>query len=202
MASEVARTHHTHTTDRDADAGGHLIDDFASGTARARWGTTWRAFSDRLLGGGSDVELAFGEHQGRRCMLVQGRLRPRESPTFVQAALPLGRGGRGFDAREHAGFELVACGVPGTYFLHVREQGCSMPWQHYRAAFELEATGSASCCRSPRSSRSAPAAPSIAASSAGSASSPGRRCARRASPWPRWGSWPRGTIRAPEPLVQ
>lgn len=116
---------------------GVLLDDFTRPDGRAAWGTTWRAFSDRVMGGESEARLSHERLGERDCMVVRGLLRPRDGRGFVQAALSLGTGGEPLDASDFAGFEFVARGAPGTYHLHVRELGRFMPWQYYRASFEV-----------------------------------------------------------------
>ncbi len=50
-------------------------------------GTSWRAVSERVVGGVSRATLQFNEHAGRRCPHLSGNLRLENDGGLVQMAL-------------------------------------------------------------------------------------------------------------------
>lgn len=112
-----------------------LIDDFTNPRQASSFGTRWRPFSDRVMGGVSDGDLAFEEIAGESCMRLTGDVRLENNGGFIQASLDLGTWGRTFDASDFAGIELRVRGNAETYSLHLRTPDNTRPWQSYRAQF-------------------------------------------------------------------
>jgi len=112
-----------------------IIDDFAMGPPA---GESWRAFSDRVMGGVSEAVVAPAVIEGRACLRLTGDVRLENNGGFVQMARELAPAGETFDA---SGFVAVAITVRGngeTYGCHLRTPDAMRPWQSYRAAFRAE----------------------------------------------------------------
>jgi hypothetical protein len=112
-----------------------LLDDF-SRDADVR-GSLWRAFSDRVMGGISNVVAGFEVVRGRRALRMRGEVSLERNGGFVQVARPFGRGA--LDARQYGGIELTVCGSVGSYFVHLRTTDCRAPWQYYAASLPVSA---------------------------------------------------------------
>ena len=112
-----------------------LIDDFTHPKQTSQLGTSWRSFSDRVMGGVSESELSYESVDGRACVRLTGDVRLENNGGFVQAALDLGTWGRTFDASGFTGVELEVRGNDEQYSVHLRTPDNVRPWQSYRAQF-------------------------------------------------------------------
>ncbi len=112
-----------------------VIDDFKDPTQRSRVGTSWRGFSDRVMGGVSKERVSFESIDGRACMRLTGDVRLENNGGFIQAALDLGTWGRTFDAADYTGLRLTVRGNGERYSVHLRTPDVTRPWQSYRAEF-------------------------------------------------------------------
>ncbi len=114
---------------------GMLIDDFSDPKHQSQLGTSWRNFSDRVMGGVSESELSWESVDGRSCLRLTGDVRLENNGGFVQAALDLGTWGRTLDASAFTGIELEVRGNDERYSVHLRTPDNVRPWQSYRAQF-------------------------------------------------------------------
>lgn len=117
-----------------------LIDDFQSMNGTSALGTRWAPFSDRVMGGISDVNMAFDTVRGKKSLHLTGRVKLDNNGGFIQAALPLAPNDALLDARGRTGFRLLIAGKPGSYALHLRTSDNWLPWQHYSAALPVKET--------------------------------------------------------------
>jgi hypothetical protein len=112
-----------------------IIDDCARDDLVSRLGTTWRGFSDRVMGGLSQEMVTRTTQRGRRCLLLTGDVRLENNGGFVQMALDLASDGSTCDASALAGVLMVVRGNGEGYGVHLRTPACIRPWQSYRAGF-------------------------------------------------------------------
>jgi hypothetical protein len=110
-----------------------LIDDFSRTDGVSMLGTRWEGFTDRVMGGLSQMEVGFGDGDEGRFLNMRGQVRLENRGGFIQARLPLEEGGGTFDARPWGGIAIRARGRPGAYYIHLRTSQNWMPWQYYRA---------------------------------------------------------------------
>jgi hypothetical protein len=114
-----------------------LIDDFSSSDGTAAIGTQWRGFTDRVMGGRSDMQVGYREHDGQPSLAMRGQVRLENNGGFIQARLPLSADGGDFDASDYSGVAVRVRGATGPYYLHLRTGHTWRPWQYYRAAIDL-----------------------------------------------------------------
>ena len=112
-----------------------LIDDLSREELVSALRTSWRAVSDRVMGGVSRAELRFETHLGRRCLHLYGDVRLDNDGGFIQAALDLTSPGETLDASGFSGVRIVARGNGEKYSVHLRTPDNVRPWQSYRAHF-------------------------------------------------------------------
>jgi hypothetical protein len=117
-----------------------LLDDFKTPDASSVLGTRWTPFSDRVMGGISDVKLAFEPVRGKSALHLTGRVKLENNGGFIQAALPLAANDGTLDARNYQGVRLLVSGTPGTYVVHLRTSDNWLPWQHYSAPLPVSGT--------------------------------------------------------------
>ena len=110
-----------------------LLDDFARDDGRAAIGTDWQGFTDRVMGGLSEMRAARVMTERGPALALAGRVRLENNGGFIQARLPLAERGKLLDARDYTAFRLELRGAPGAWYLHLRTPDCRRPWQYYRA---------------------------------------------------------------------
>ena len=113
-----------------------LIDDFSSRDGRSALGTEWRGFTDRVMGGRSDMTVGYMDGPDGPVLRLSGQVRLDNNGGFIQARVPLTTGDD-FDATDFSGIAIGVRGTPGPYYLHLRTRHTSRPWQYYRAAIEV-----------------------------------------------------------------
>lgn len=113
-----------------------LIDDFSD--QRSALGTEWQGFTDRVMGGRSDMQAGYRQIDGRTVLGMRGQVRLDNNGGFIQARLPLDARGDSFDASSFAGLRIeVRALKPGAYYLHLRTADTRRPWAYYRARLDL-----------------------------------------------------------------
>ena len=114
-----------------------LLDDFANADGTAAFGTEWRGFTDRVMGGVSDLSTEYVDTQRGHALRMSGSVRLENNGGFIQVRLPLDRHGAGFDASGYGGIAVTVRGQPGSYYLHLRTRDSRRPWQYYAAPVEV-----------------------------------------------------------------
>ncbi len=123
-----------------ADTPDLLLDDFSRDDGRSALGTDWQGFTDRVMGGLSDMQTARVETERGPGLRLRGRVRLENNGGFIQARLPLARHGDALDGRNYTGFRVELRGAPGSWYLHLRTPDCRLPWQYYRADLPVTET--------------------------------------------------------------
>ena len=116
-----------------------LIHDFSNRSLISELETTWRAVSDRVMGGVSRPEIALDEIDGHACLRLTGDVRLENDGGFIQASLDLTSADGTLDASTYRGIRLVVHGNDERYSVHLRTPDNVRPWQSYRAHFIAEA---------------------------------------------------------------
>lgn len=109
-----------------------LVDDFSRGDGRSALGTAWQGFTDRVMGGRSDMRAGLIALDDGRALAMAGQVRLDNNGGFIQVRLPLAASGR-FDASGYSAIGLRVRGRPGPYYVHLRSADTRLPWQYYRA---------------------------------------------------------------------
>lgn len=115
-----------------------LLDDFTGGNGQlsfgqSSFGTRWNGFTDRVMGGRSDMQSGMIETDDGPALRIRGSVRLENNGGFIQVRLPLSVDGEPLDASGFDAVRLQVRGTPGPYFVHVRTPDCRRPWQYYRA---------------------------------------------------------------------
>jgi len=118
---------------------GLLLDDFTGDDTTSALGTRWTGFTDRVMGGRSDMQVGIVTDSGRPMLRMRGTVRLDNNGGFIQARLPLDASGATLDASAWRGVRVELRGTPGPYFLHLRTPDCRRPWQYYRAELPVTA---------------------------------------------------------------
>ncbi len=111
-----------------------IIDDRSSGDFESAIGTSWRMFTDSVMGGNSNGSLTIDTVEGKSCLRLRGDVSLDNNGGFVQAALDLGLS-EPFNASEHLGLLVEVYGNSEVYNLHLRTNDTRLPWQSYRTSF-------------------------------------------------------------------
>ena len=121
------------TASESAQADDRLLDDFSRDDGRSSLGPVWSGFTDRVMGGRSDMQAGYVETEEGPALRMRGTVRLDNNGGFVQVRLPLVIDGEPLDASDAAGFVVEARGAPGPYYLHLRTPDTRRPWAYYRA---------------------------------------------------------------------
>jgi len=116
-----------------------LLDDFTDREGRSTFGTRWTGFTDRVMGGRSDMQAGVVETEAGPALGMRGTVRLDNNGGFIQVRLPLEAGGQTLDGSGFDGVALEVRGAPGPYFVHLRTPDCRRPWQYYRADLPVTA---------------------------------------------------------------
>ena len=98
----------------------------------------WRGFSDRVMGGVSDGNVATATVAGKRSLRMTGRVTRDSGGGFIQMAMYLGGRGDAFDASAYSGLEFLVYGNNEDYNIHIRTTDVRWHSQSYRATFYAE----------------------------------------------------------------
>ncbi|MHC4945225.1 MAG: CIA30 family protein [Planctomycetota bacterium] len=110
-----------------------LIDDFSEPNGISDIGTSWRLFTDRVMGGVSNGTSRYEVLDGKQCIRMQGEVSLENNGGFVQIALPLQPDERPFDASGYRGIRLWVRGNGLPYYVHLRTAQNRLPWQYFSA---------------------------------------------------------------------
>jgi hypothetical protein len=117
-----------------------LLDDFADASGRSALGTRWQGFSDRVMGGLSDLQAGYVDEAGEQHLQMSGRVRLENNGGFIQVRLPLAVDGGDFDASAYRTLRIEVRGAPGAYWVHLRSADTRLPWAYYRAPVPVTGT--------------------------------------------------------------
>lgn len=114
-----------------------LLDDFQRGDGVSALGTRWEGFTDRVMGGRSDMQVGYRDSDAGPVLAMTGQVRLENRGGFIQARLPLDPEGGSVDASAWQGIRIKVRGTPGPYYLHLRTRQTWQPWQYFRASIEV-----------------------------------------------------------------
>ena len=114
-----------------------LLDDFSSTDGRAALGTQWQGFTDRVMGGRSDLSAGYVDTDHGMALRMTGSVRLENNGGFIQLRLPLDAQGQAVDISNYKAVQMTVRGQPGAYYLHLRTEDNRRPWHYYSARFEV-----------------------------------------------------------------
>ena len=113
-----------------------VIDDLSENFPIASIGTSWRLFTDSVMGGVSHGTLARDIVAGRAAIRIRGAVSLENNGGFVEMSLDLAADSGAIDASAWRGVELDVIGNGQEYNIHLRTEGLTRPWQSYRQGFK------------------------------------------------------------------
>ncbi len=114
-----------------------LLDDFSQTDGTSTLGPRWEGFTDRVMGGRSEMQIGYRDSDDGPVLHMQGQVRLENRGGFIQVRLPLDARGGTFDASAWQGVGVRVRGAPGPYYIHLRTRQNWMPWQYYRAPIRV-----------------------------------------------------------------
>ena len=117
-----------------ADLDNFVLSDFTTEEPFVRAGTSWRGFTDRVMGGVSNADFGASVVEGRRCARMVGNVTRDSGGGFIQMAMYL----KNFSAADYKGIELLVFGNDEDYNVHIRTADCGWHDESYRATFRAE----------------------------------------------------------------
>jgi hypothetical protein len=125
------------TREGEKPAGYLKLDDFTGN--RSTLGTAWEGFSDRVMGGTSELSSQVVTDGALRYLRMSGKVSTRNNGGFIQMRLLLGTDFSPFDGSRYNGVRLVVRGQGDGYYLHIRTAGMMLPWKYYAAPVGVSA---------------------------------------------------------------
>lgn len=113
-----------------------IIDDLTNSPPASALGTSWRLFTDGVMGGISQGRIEWQQVNGRKAIHMTGDVNLENNGGFIQISLDLAPNRQSFDARDWKGIELDVFGNEEEYELRLRTSDLDKPWQSFRAAFQ------------------------------------------------------------------
>ncbi len=111
-----------------------VLDDFADADGISLVGTQWQGFTDRVMGGKSDIRARLRSDE-RVYLRMEGEVSLDNNGGFIQVRLPLAPGNGSFDASRYSGIKVrYRAFRSGSYYLHLRTRQTRLPWAHFAAA--------------------------------------------------------------------
>jgi hypothetical protein len=113
-----------------------LLDDFS--TDRSTLDTAWEGFTDRVMGGVSQISvLRIPDPQGT-FIRMRGRVSLENNGGFVQIRLKLTSSLRCFDGSTYRGIRLRVRGEGSGYYIFLRTANTIVPWKYYAAPVPVD----------------------------------------------------------------
>ncbi len=97
--------------------------------------SSWRGFSDRVMGGISDASFGGDNIAGKKCARMTGNVTRESNGGFIQMAMAFGRRDAQFDASGYDGLDILVYGNNEDYNVHIRTADCGWYDQSYRMTF-------------------------------------------------------------------
>ena len=115
-----------------AEGGYLLLDDFSA--PRPVVGIEWEGFTDRVMGGVSEMSSGIVAPEGTPLLRLRGSVSLENRGGFIQVRLKLAARPAVFDASRYSGVRLTLRGEGGEgYYLFARTRQTRLPWKYYSA---------------------------------------------------------------------
>ena len=116
-----------------------LLDDFQT-PGISVIGTKWEGFTDRVMGGLTQMLSTWKTQDNQSFLRLEGRVRTENNGGFLQMRMDAAPGGKALDARPWAGVRIVVRGAEGRYAIHLRTAQNWFPWNFYAAPLAVTDT--------------------------------------------------------------
>ncbi len=107
-----------------------LLDDFSRPDGRSHLSTLWEGFTDRVMGGRSEMSAGIVATEEGPALRMTGDVSLENRGGFIQVRLPLSEQGA-MDASAYRGVAITARATGDHYYLHLRTNRTRFPWSHY-----------------------------------------------------------------------
>jgi hypothetical protein len=100
-------------------------------------GTVWEGFTDRVMGGMSNIDVRLEPSESGRLLHLAGNVSLENNGGFIQVRMFLRPDRKPFDAGEYRGLELRVRGRGDGYYVHLRTTRTVFPWSYYAQQFPV-----------------------------------------------------------------
>lgn len=112
-----------------------LLDDFSG--ERSVLNTEWEGFTDRVMGGVSEMSVTRVPDRAHPFIRMQGTVSLENNGGFVQIRLKLASSLSTFDASGYQGIRLSVRGEGESYYIFLRTANTLLPWKYYAASVSV-----------------------------------------------------------------
>lgn len=116
----------------DTEVGSYLLlDDFSRELSAID--TEWKGFTDRVMGGVSDMTVAMMPGVDGNFLRMQGKVSLENNGGFIQVRLMLESSLKAFDGSEYKGIRVKVRGEGSGYYIFLRTNAMILPWKYFAA---------------------------------------------------------------------
>ena len=110
-----------------------LLDNFQ--TEKSTTGNSWEGFTDRVMGGRSDMSIVRVQSEENAYLRMSGQVSLENNGGFIQIRLSLGSKLKAFDASSFKGIRLTVRGNEASsgYYIFARTTSNWFPWKFFKA---------------------------------------------------------------------
>jgi len=108
-----------------------LLDDFSE--ERSAIDTEWKGFTDRVMGGVSDMSVTRLPGPEGNFLSMQGKVSLENRGGFIQVRLMLKSSAKPFDGSEYKGIRVKVRGEGSGYYIFLRTTSMILPWKYFAA---------------------------------------------------------------------
>jgi len=112
-----------------------MLDDFSGELSAIN--TEWEGFTDRVMGGKSDMQVVRTADEEGPFMRMSGRVSLENRGGFIQVRLNLKKGSAWFDGSSYKGFRLRVRGSGDSYYIFAKTSKTLLPWKYFSAAIPV-----------------------------------------------------------------
>lgn len=114
---------------------GITIDDFSADPASSPLRNQWRGFTDRVMGGRSDMQAGLMQEDGELFLRMLGSVTTENNGGFIQVRLVFEPSQLNVDFQDYTGVRIrYRINREGKYAIHLRTRQNRLPWSYYSAS--------------------------------------------------------------------
>jgi hypothetical protein len=114
---------------------GLTIDDFSADPDSSPMRGQWRGFTDRVMGGRSDMQAGLIQEDGELFLRMLGTVTTENNGGFIQVRLAFEPSQLNADLQDYEGVRVrYRINREGNYLIHLRTRQSRLPWAYYSAS--------------------------------------------------------------------
>jgi hypothetical protein len=117
-----------------SNVSGLIIEDFSLDGSASPLRNQWQGFTDRVMGGRSDMQAGIIMEDGETFLRMRGLVTTENNGGFIQVRLAVDPSQLNADFNAYSGVRIrYRVRKPGNYLIHLRTRHNLVPWSYYSA---------------------------------------------------------------------